>query len=154
MRIEKHLIGQTFIVRYMEDTDSDIIGLRFLITSSLMWISNRGHVFRDGGIILHPSGVLTNVLMQKNRRGIRKTSDLSKSDCSLHDINIMPTTVSLFTMKAIEKKLCRVVYGVRLHCLTRFETGTVRKLKLLPIVQSETSGHVVIIHCFLNNPRH
>ena len=78
------------IVRYMEDTDSDILGLGlelgFLITSSLMWISNRGHVFRDGGVILHPSGVLSNVLMQKKRRGIRKTSDLSKSDCSLHDI--------------------------------------------------------------------
>ena len=60
--------------------------LRVLITSSLMWISNRGHVFRDGGIILHPSGVFWNVLMQKKRRGIRKTSDLSKSDCSIHDI--------------------------------------------------------------------
>ena len=70
----------------MEDTDSDIIGLGFLITSSLMWISNRGHVFRDGGIILHPSGVFSNVLMQKKRHGIRKTSDLSKIDCSLHDI--------------------------------------------------------------------
>ena len=79
MRIEKHLIGQTFIVRYMEDTDSDILGLGFLITSSLMWMSNRGHVFRDGGLILYPSGVFSNVL-------IRKTSDLSKSDCSIHDI--------------------------------------------------------------------
>ena len=86
MRIKKHLIGQTFIVRYMEDTDSDILGLGFLITSSLMWISNRGHVIRDGGIILHPSGVFSNVLMQKNRHGIRKTCDLSKSNCSLHDI--------------------------------------------------------------------
>ena len=86
MRIKKHLIGQTFIVRYMEDTDSDILGLGFLITWSLMWISNRGHVIRDGGIILHPSGVFSNVLMQKNRHGIRKTSDLSKSNCSLHDI--------------------------------------------------------------------
>ena len=86
MRIETHLIGQKVIVRYMEDTNSDIIGLGFLITSSLMWISNRGHVFRDGGIILHPSGVFSNVLMQKKRRGIRKTCDLSKSDCSLHDI--------------------------------------------------------------------
>ena len=90
MRIEKHLIGQKVIVRYMEDTDSDILGLElgFLITSSLMWISNRGHVFRDGGsgIILHPNGVFSNVLMQKKRRGIRKTSDLSKSDCSIHDI--------------------------------------------------------------------
>ena len=86
MRIEKHLIGQKVIVRYMEDTDSDIIGLGFLITSSLMWISNRGHVFRECGIILHPSGVFSNVLMQEKRHGIRKTSDLSKSDCSLHDI--------------------------------------------------------------------
>ena len=82
----KVMIGQTFIVRDTEDTDSDIIGLGFLITSSLMWISNRGHVFRDGGIILHPNGVFSNVLMQKKRHGIRKTSDLSKSDCSLHDI--------------------------------------------------------------------
>ena len=82
----KHLIGQQIIVRYMEDTDSDILGLWFLITSSLMWISNRGHVIRDSGIILHPSRVFSNVLMQKNRHGTRKTSDLSKSDCSLHDI--------------------------------------------------------------------
>ena len=89
MRIEKHLIGQKVIVRYMEDTDSDILlglGLGFLITSSLLWISKRSHVIRDGGIILHPSGVFSNVLMQKKRHGIRKTSDLSKSDCSLHDI--------------------------------------------------------------------
>ena len=42
--------------------------------------------FRDGGIILHPRGVFSNVLMQKKRHGIRKTSDLSKSDCSIHDI--------------------------------------------------------------------
>ena len=72
----------------MKDTDSDILGLGlvFLISSSLMWISNSGHVFRDGGIILHASGVFSNVLMQKKRHGIRKTSDLSKSECSLHDI--------------------------------------------------------------------
>ena len=40
MIVEKHLIGQTVIVPYMEDTDSDILwlGLGFLITSSLMWI--------------------------------------------------------------------------------------------------------------------
>ena len=86
MRIEKHLIGQKVIVRYMEDTDSDILGSGFLITSSFICISNRGHVFSDGGIILHPSGVFSNVLMQEKRRVIRKTSDLSKSDCSLHDI--------------------------------------------------------------------
>ena len=84
MRIEKHLIGQTFIVRYIEDTDSDILGLGFLITSSLMWISNRGHVFRDGGIILHPTGVFSNVLMQNKRYENRKTSDWSNIYCSVH----------------------------------------------------------------------
>ena len=86
MRIEKHLIGQKVIVRYMEDTDSDILGLGigFLITSSLMWISNRGHVIRDGGIILHPSGVFSNVLMQNKRHVNRKTSDWSKNYCSVH----------------------------------------------------------------------
>ena len=53
MIIEKHLIGQTVIVPYMEDTDSDILGLGigFLITSSLMWISNRRHLYRASGIM-------------------------------------------------------------------------------------------------------
>ena len=83
MIVNKHLIGQTVIVPYMEITDSDILGLG--ITSSLMWISNRGHVFRIGGIILHPTGVFSNVLMQKKRHESRTTSDLSKSDCSVHD---------------------------------------------------------------------
>ena len=52
MIIEKHLIGQTVIVPYMEDTDSDVLGLGLgsLITSSLMWISNRRHVYRVCGI--------------------------------------------------------------------------------------------------------
>ena len=115
----------------MEDTDSDIIGLGFLIISSLRWISNRGHVFRDGGIILHPSGVFSNVLMQKKRHGIRKTSDLSKIDCSLHDIIYYANNGILFTMKALEMKLCSFVYGVRLHRLTRFETGTVRQTEVI-----------------------
>ena len=40
MIVEKHLIGQTVIVPYMEGTDSDILGLGlgFLITSSLIII--------------------------------------------------------------------------------------------------------------------
>ncbi len=46
-----------------------------------MWISNRGHDFRVGGIRLHPTGVSSNGLMQKKRHGSRKTSDFSKSDC-------------------------------------------------------------------------
>ena len=37
----------------------------------------------------------------------------------------------LFTMKAIEMKLRRVVYGVRLHRLTRFEMGTLRKTEVI-----------------------
>ena len=110
----------------MEDTDSAIIGLGFLIISSLIWISDRGHVFRDGGIILHPSGVFSNVLMQKKRHGIRKTSDLSKLI-----VPYMTYVNNLFTMKAIEMKLCSVVYGVRLHRLTRFERGTVRKTEVI-----------------------
>ena len=87
MIVETHLIGQTVIVPYMEDTDSDILGLGlgFLITSSLMWISNRRHVYRVCGIILHPNGVFSNVLMQKKRHGSRKTSDLSKSNCSVYE---------------------------------------------------------------------
>ena len=83
MRTEKHLICQKLIVRYMEDTDSDILGLGFLITSSIMWISNRSHVFCVRGIRLHPTGVSSNVLMKKKRQGNRKTFDWSKSDFSV-----------------------------------------------------------------------
>ena len=67
----------------MENTDSDILGLE--ITSSLMWISNRSHVFRVAGVRLHTNGVFSNVLMQKKRHESRTTSDLSKSGCSVHD---------------------------------------------------------------------
>ena len=53
MVAEKHLIGQTVIFPYMEDTDSDILrlGFRVFITSSLMWILNCRHVYRVCGII-------------------------------------------------------------------------------------------------------
>ena len=66
-----------------------------------MWISNRGHVFRDGSIILHPSGVFSNVLMQKKRRGIRKTSDLSKIDC---DGSIILHPSGVFSNVLMQKK--------------------------------------------------
>ena len=49
-----------------------------------MWLSNRGHVFRVGGIRLHPTGVFSIVLMQKKRHDNRKTSYWSNSDCSVH----------------------------------------------------------------------
>ena len=78
MIVNKHLIGQTVIVPYMEITDSDILGLG--ITSSLMWISNRGHVFRIGGIILHLTVVFSNVVMQNKRHYCQKTYDWSNSD--------------------------------------------------------------------------
>ena len=68
---------------HFADTDSDILGLGFLITSSIMWISNRGHVFCFRGIRLHPTGLFSNVLMTKKRHDNRKTSDWSKSDCSV-----------------------------------------------------------------------
>ena len=51
-----------------------------------MWISNRRQDYRVCGIRLHPTGLFSNMLMQRKRRGIRKTSELSKSDCSIHDI--------------------------------------------------------------------
>ena len=49
-----------------------------------MWTSNRRHIYRVYGIRLHPNGVFSNVLMQNQRHENRKTSDLSKSDCSVH----------------------------------------------------------------------
>ena len=49
-----------------------------------MWISNCGHVFLVGGVRLHPNGVFSNVSMQNKRHESRTTSDLSKSDCSVH----------------------------------------------------------------------
>ena len=67
-----------------------------------MWISNRGHFFRVSGIRLHPTGVFSNVLMQKKRHGSRKTSDFSKSDCFVlkdADNDIM------FTMNVNEMKV-------------------------------------------------
>ena len=93
-----------------------------------MWISNRGHVIRDGGIILHPSGVFSNVLMQKNRHGIRKTSDLSKSNCSLHDICRQRYLVYY---ESYRDEIVQGRVGVRLHRLTRFETGTLRKTEVI-----------------------
>ena len=48
-----------------------------------MWISNCGHVFRVGGVGLHPTGVFWNVLIQKKRHYCQKTSDWSNSDCSV-----------------------------------------------------------------------
>ena len=49
-----------------------------------MWIWNRRHVYRVCGIRLHPTGVFSNVLMQNKRHENRKTSDWSKSYCSVH----------------------------------------------------------------------
>ena len=37
----------------------------------------------------------------------------------------------LFTMNVNEMKMSIVLYGVRLHLVTRFETGTVRKTEVM-----------------------
>ena len=37
----------------------------------------------------------------------------------------------LFTVKAIEMQFCTVMYGVRLHLLMRFESGTVRNIEVI-----------------------
>ena len=101
MRIEKHLVGQKVLVRYMEDTDSDILGLGFLITSSIMWISNRGHVFCvTGQKVIVPYVEDTN-------------SDI------------------LFSIKGIEMNFCSDVYGVRLYLPTRFELGIARNTEVI-----------------------
>ena len=49
-----------------------------------MWTSYRRQVYCVCGIRLHPNGMFSNVLMQNQRPENRKTSDLSKSDCSAH----------------------------------------------------------------------
>ena len=127
MIAKKLLIGQTVIVSYMENTDSDILGLG--ITSSLMWISNRGHVSRVSGVRLHPNGVFSNVLMQNKRHESRTTSDLSKKV-------IVPYMIDadndiMFTIKVFEMKFCMVVYGERRHCLTICEPVTVGNTKVI-----------------------
>ena len=128
MRIEKHLVGQKVLVRYKEDTDSDILGLGFLITSSIMWISNRGHVFCVRGIRLHPTGVFSNVLMTKKRHDNRKTSDWSKLIVPyVEDTN----SDILLTIKGIEMNFCRDVCGVRLYLPTRFEPGIARNTEVI-----------------------
>ena len=37
----------------------------------------------------------------------------------------------LFTTKVNEMKVCKNVYGLRWHLVTRFETGTVRKTEVM-----------------------
>ena len=101
-----------------------------LITSSIMCISNRGHVFLVGGIRLHPTGVFSNVLMQKKRHGSRKNLIFQKVIVSyMKDVD----NDILFTMKVNEMKVCKDVYGLRWHLRTRFETGTVRKTEVMAV---------------------
>ena len=114
MRIEKHLIGQKVIVRYMEDTDSNILGLGFLITSSIMWISNRGHVFCVRGIRLHPTGVFSDVLMKKKRHDNRK--HLSGQKVIVPYVEDTNSDI-LFNIKGIEMNFCSDVCGLR--CIFR-----------------------------------
>ena len=93
-----------------------------------MWISNRGDVSRIGGIRLHPTGLLSNVLMQKKRHGSRKNLIFQKVIVSYmkdadNDI--------LFTMKVNEMKVCTDVYCLRWHLLTRIEPGTARNTEVI-----------------------
>ena len=93
-----------------------------------MWISNRGHVSRVGGIRLHPTCLFSNVLMQKKRHGSRKNLIFQKVIVSYmkdadNDI--------LFTMEVNELKVCTDVYCLRWHLLTRIEPGTVRNTEVI-----------------------
>ena len=85
-----------------------------------MWISNRGHVFCVRGIRLHPTGVFSNVLMTKKRHDNRKTSDWSKSDCSVRGRYQQRYLVYY-----------KDVYGVRLYLPTRFEPGIARNTEVI-----------------------
>ena len=93
-----------------------------------MWISNRGHVFCVRGIRLHPTGVFSNVLMTKKRHDNRKTSDWSKSDCSVRG---RYQQRYLVYYKSIEMNFCRYVYGVSLYLPTRFEPGIARNTEVI-----------------------
>ena len=93
-----------------------------------MWISNRGHVFRVSGIRLHPTGVFSNLLMQKKRHGSRKHTSCQK-------VIVQYTKDAdkdiLFTMKVNEMKVCMDMYGLIWHLVPRFESGTVRKTEVM-----------------------
>ena len=73
-----------------------------------MWTSKRGHIFRVDGIQCHNIGVCSNVVMQKKRNVSRKTSDRPKRYCSIYE---RCNNHILFTMKDIEMKFGRDVYG-------------------------------------------
>ena len=88
-----------------------------------MWISNRGHVFRVGGIRLHPNGVYSNVLMQKKRHGSRKNLIFKKVIVSYMKDADNDNYIVYYEIN--EMKVRRDVYGLRWHLLTRFEPGTV-----------------------------
>ena len=107
-----------------------------------MWISNRGHVFRISGIRLHPTGVFSNLLMQKKRHGSRKHMSCQK-------VIVQYTKDAdkdiLFTMKVNEMKVCMDVYGLICILCRDLNRALYEKLKLWPIVQSETSGHNKIL---------
>ena len=96
----------------------------------------------DYGIRLHPVGVFSNLLMQKKRHGSRKHMSCQK-------VIVQYTKDAdkdiLFTMKVNEMKVCMDVYGLIWHLVPRFESGTVRKTEVWPIIQSETSGHNKIL---------
>ena len=116
------------VVRYMDDTDSDILGLGFLITSSIMWISNRGHVFCVRGIRLHPTGVFRMCWWQRSDTIIEKHLTGQKVIVPyVEDTN----SDILFTIKVIEMIFCRDVYGVRLYLPTRFEPGIARNTEVI-----------------------
>ena len=92
-----------------------------------MWTSNRGHIFRVDGIQCHNIGVCSNVVVQKTRNVSRKTSHWPNSYCSVYERCQYDI---LLTMKYIDMKFCRDVYGERLHLSTRFEPDSVRKTEV------------------------
>ena len=92
-----------------------------------MWTSNRGHIFRVDCIHCHNIGVFSNVVMQKKRNVSRKTLVGQRVIAPyMKDAN----NHILFTMKCIEMKFGRDVYGERMHRPTRFEPDSIRKAEV------------------------
>ena len=84
MRIEKHLVGQKMLVRYMEDTDSDILGVRvFNNFVNNVDIEPWSRILCSRHPITSDWRVFRMCWWQRSDHDNRKTSDWSKSDCSV-----------------------------------------------------------------------
>ena len=113
-----------------------------------MWTSSRRHVYRVCGIRLHTNCVFSNVLMQNQRHEDRKTSDLSKSDCSVHGryrqrylrVRVFNNFVNNVDIEPWSR-IC--VRGIRLHPTVVFSNVLMKKKRQSN--RKHLSGQKVIV---------